>query len=230
MEVIPPAAPPLSWSEHMAIPVAAGQVVQVLIQGRIEGQLCENVTYFRAQAADVDVLLNLLAKVATCMLAMVPILNPSYTLERVKGKIVSPAVGLEDEWTPEPTDTVTGEAAGDGLPSYCAALISLRTLRPGRTGKGRMYIAGVPEGATTLSNIISGSPLHTALAAFAACLLTQFAHKDLPVAGDYEWGVMSRKIGGAKPPFLPDGFAYIVDTRVNLALATMRTRKVGRGR
>jgi hypothetical protein len=219
-----------TWEGNMPIPVATGNIVQVLIQGTIEQQQCENVIYFRAQAADTDLLLNLLAKVATCMLAMVPILNPSYTLERIKGKIVSPAVGLEDEWTPEPTDNVTGEAAGDGLPSYCAALISLRTLRPGRSGKGRMYIAGVPEGATTLSNIIAGSPMHTALAAFAACMLTTFALKDVPAGGDYEWGIMSRKIGGAKPPFLPAGFAGIVDARVNIPLATMRTRKVGRGR
>lgn len=218
------------FGEHMPIPVATGNIVQVLIQGTIEQQQCENVTYFRAQAADTDMLLNLLAKVATCMLAMVPILNPSYILERIKGKIVSPAVGLEDEWTPEPTDNVQGEAAGDGLPSYCAALISLRTLRPGRSGKGRMYIAGVPESATAYSNIIAGSPMHAALAAFAACLLTTFAVKELPAAGDYEWGIMSRKIGGLKPPFLPAGFAGIVDARVNIALATMRTRKVGRGR
>lgn len=214
----------------MPIPVAQNEVVQTLIQGRIEGQQCENVTYFRAQAADTDMLLGLLAKVATCMLAMVPILNPSYTLEQIKGKIVSPAVGLEDVWVPDPTDTITGEAAGDGLPSYCAALISLRTLRPGRSGKGRMYIAGVPEGATTLSNIISGSPYHTALAAFAACMLTTFAIKSVPAAGDYEWGIMSRKIGGVKPPFLAAGFAGIVDARVKLDLSTMRTRKVGRGR
>jgi len=214
----------------MAIPVPQGSTVQVLIQGVIEGQQCQNVTYFRAQAADTDMLLHLLAEIGECFLALIPVLAPSYSLERIKGKIVSPAVGLESEWTPAPGDTVQGADAGGALPSFCSALISLKTDRPGRSGKGRMYIAGVPEESATSSILNTDAALWTGLLTFALCLLNKFKAKDVPVAGDYEWGIMSRKIGGAKPPFLAQGFAPIIEVHPKRELATTRSRKVGRGR
>lgn len=214
----------------MPIPVAAGEVVQVLVQGVIEQQECENVLYFRAQAADPDMLANLLLDIAACLLALIPSLSSTYRLERIKGKIVSPAVGLEDEWTPESGDVVNGAASGDARSSHDAALISLRTTRPGRSGRGRMFVAGVPEGSTSGSEINPESPLWLALIAFAACMIDKFKTKDVPAAGDYEWGVMSRKIGGVKPPFLNAGFAPIHKASPVVLLATMRSRKIGHGR
>lgn len=214
----------------MPVPVATGEIVQVLVQGTIEEQQCENVWYFRAQANDNDFLLHLLANIAQCMLALVPILAPSYRLDRIKGKVVSPGVGAEEEWLPEPTDTVTGEAAGDSEPSFVSALISLYTTRGGRSGRGRIYIAGVAEQDTVGSYINREAALWAALAAFAACMLDKFKPRDVPVAGNYDWGVMSRKIGGNKPPFLPGGYAMITRAVPKDLLATTRSRKVGRGR
>lgn len=214
----------------MAISVATGEVVQVLIQGTIEGQECENVIYFRAQAADVDMVLHLLAEIGECFLALVPILAPSYTFERIRGKIVSPAIGLDAVWEPPPGSDLQGEDAGGGMPSFVSALISLQAERAGRSGKGRMFMAGVPEEAAQNSILASDAAFYTALITFATCVLTKFSKKDVPAAGDYEWGVMSRKIGGQKPPFLSAGFAPVVGFRVARALCTTRTRKVGRGR
>lgn len=230
MDEIPEAGGIGTWSPHMAIPVAAGDVVQVLVQGSIEEQQCQNVWYFRAQAADTDMLLHLLAEIAECMLALVPILAPSYRLERIKGKIVSPALGLEAEWIPEPTDTVQGADAGGGMPSFVSALISLKTTRPGRTGKGRIYIAGVPEEAADNSVLATSSQLWIALAAFCACMLDKFKPRDVVAEGNYEWGVMSRKLGGAKPPFAAAGFATVIEAHPKRELATTRSRKIGRGR
>jgi len=143
---------------------------------------------------------------------------------------VSPAVGLEAEWVPEPTDDVEGADAGGGMPSFVSALISLKTTRPGRSGKGRIYIAGVPEEAATNSVLDNNAPLWAALAAFCACMISTFEPKDNAQPGDYEWGVMSRKIGGAKPPFAAAGFAAVIEATPKRELATTRSRKVGRGR
>lgn len=213
----------------MAIPVATGEIVQVLVQGSIEGQQCQNVWYFRAQDGDPDMLLNLLADIAQCMLALVPILAPSYTLERIKGKVVAPAVGLEATWTPAPTDTVQGADAGGGMPSFVSALISLQTQRPGRSGKGRIYIAGVPEEAATNSVLDANAPLWAALAAFCACMLDKFKPRDVTAAGNYDWGVMSRKLGGAKPPFAVAGYSTIIEAHPKRELATTRSRKLRHG-
>lgn len=214
----------------MAVQVATGQVVQVLVQGTIEEQQCQNVWYFQAMAADPDVLANLLLDIAACLLALIPSLSSTYRLDRLKAKVVSPAVGVEEEWTPDNDDTIQGAASGDGRASHDSALISLQTTRPGREGKGRIYMAGVPEGSTTASYINLESPLLIALTAFALCMIDKFKPKDVYAAGDYVWGVMSRKIGGAKPPFLVAGFAPITKAIVRRELATTRSRKVGRGR
>jgi hypothetical protein len=214
----------------MPVPVLTGEIVQVLVQGTIEEQQCENVWYFRAQAVDPDMLIHLLTSIAQCLVALLPVLGSTYRLDRIKGKVVSPAVGAEEEWVPAPTDAVEGAHAGDTLPSYASALISLYTTRGGRSGRGRIYIAGVPEGETTASFINREGSLWPALIAFAACMLDKFKSRDVPAAGDYDWGVMSRKIGGAKPPFIAGGYAQITRVVPKDALATTRSRKVGRGR
>lgn len=212
------------------IPVADNEVVQVLIQGTVENQQCQNVIYFRAQAPDTDMLLHLLAEIGECFLSLIPVLAPSYTLERIKGKVVSPAIGLDAEWTPDPPDIVSGQDAGGGMPSFVSALVSLRTDRPGRSGRGRMYIAGVPEEAAENSVLASDAAFYTGLLTFALCVLNKFKAKPVPAEGDYEWGVMSRKVGGLKPPFAAAGFAPILEVSVKRELATTRSRKIGRGR
>lgn len=230
MEVLEDPAPPLSWRNNMPTPVATGEVVQILVQGTIEEQQCENVWYFRAQAADPDVLLHLIADIVACLLPLIPHLSSTYRLDRIKAKIVSPAVGLEEEWEPAAGDLIEGAAAGDARSSHDAALISLKTARPGRSGRGRSFMAGVPELDTVGSQINTESALWVALVAFAACMVGKFHPRDVVAAGNYEWGVMSRKIGGAKPPFLAAGFAPIIRAVPSKYLATQRSRKVGRGR
>lgn len=214
----------------MPTPVATGEIVQVLVQGVIEEQQCENVWYFRALAADPDMLAHLLADIAACLLGLIPILAPTYTLERLKAKVVSPAVGSEEEWIPAPGDLVAGAAAGDAEPSFVSALISLHTTLGGRSGRGRIYIAGVPEGSTTGSLLNPEAPLWGALLAFVACMLDKFKSRDLPAAGQYDWGVMSRKLGGLKPPFLAAGYHQIIRAVPKRELATTRSRKLGHGR
>lgn len=218
------------WRPTMPLPVASGEVVQVLVQYTIEEQECENVWYFRALAGDTDALIHLLADIAACLLPLIPILASTFRLDRLRAKVVSPAVGLQEDWTPAPTDTVQGAAVGDARSSHDAALISLYTTRPGKSGRGRAYIGGVPEGSTVGSRMPSDSALYVALLTFVACMLDKFKPRDTPVEGNYEWGVMSRKIGGGKPPFLAAGFAPIRKATVDPLLSTQRSRKIGHGR
>jgi hypothetical protein len=215
----------------MAVEVSAGQIVQVLVQGTLEGQQCENVWYFRAQNADPDMVTNLLADIALCLLStVVPVLASTYTLERLVGKVVSPILGPEGEWIPAGTDAVQGAAAGDSEPSFVSALISLYTERGGRSGRGRIYFGGVPEGDTVSSLLNVEGPLWLALGAFLVCMLNKFKSRDVTAEGDYDWGVMSRKIGGTKPPFLATGYAQITRGQPRRELATTRSRKLGHGR
>jgi hypothetical protein len=215
----------------MPIPAVAGTVWQVLVQGSIEEQQCENVLFFRSVNGDTDVLLHLIADLVECFLTgLVPNLSTTYTFERIVARQIAPAMGAEVIFTPEAGDPVQGASAGDAEPSFVSALISLRTTRAGRSGRGRMFIAGVAEGETTASLINSEGALWAALLAFCLCMLGKFVVGDPPAANSWEWGVFSRKIGGFKEPFNAVGFAPITSATPSRELATTRSRKIGRGR
>lgn len=215
----------------MPTPAAAGDIWQVLIQGLIEEQQCENVLFFRAQDADPDPLLSLIADLVECFLTgLVPALSTTYTFERIIARRIYPDIGPDVIYTPAANQAVQGASAGDAEPSFVSALISLQTVRGGRSGRGRMFIAGIPEGQTVASYINSEAALWAALLAFVVCMLGKFNHKDIPGPADWEWGVFSRKLGGAKAPFSAAGFAYITNAIPRRLLATTRSRKIGHGR
>jgi hypothetical protein len=208
----------------------AGEIWQVLIQGVIEEQQCENVLFFRAQDTDPNVLANLIADLVECFLTgLVPALSATYQFERIVAHQIFPIVGPEVIYTPAQGVATQGAAAGDAEPSFVSALISLQSTRGGRSGRGRMFVAGVAEGQTIASRINSEAALWAALLAFCVCMLQKFVTKDIPAAGDWEWGVFSRKIGNKQAPFLAAGFAAITAATPKQLLATTRSRKIGHG-
>jgi hypothetical protein len=213
------------------VAAAAGEVWRVLLQGRIEEQLCENVLFFRCETPDNDVLAGLLADIIECFLVgLVPHLGATYTFEQAVAQRITPQMGAEVIYLPPQNQATQGAAAGDSEPSFVSALISLRSSRAGRSGRGRMFIAGVPESQTTGSSIPSESDLWAALLAFVVCMLGKFIVPDVPGAGQWSWGVFSRKLGGSKDPFLAAGYAPLIAATPKSLLATTRSRKIGHGR
>lgn len=206
---------------------AAGEVWEVHVQGFIENQECQNVLYFRAQHADTNMENHLFAYLIECIVqGLVPKLGGTYRFYQLAAKRVTPDVGPSVEVFPDVGVATQGAASGDAEPSFVSALISLHTTRGGRSGRGRMFIAGVAESDTTASAINVEGPLWAALVAFVACMIGKFLTKDVTADGDWEWGVMSRKIGGKKPPFLAAGFAPITRAVPKRNLATTRSRKI----
>lgn len=93
-----------------------------------------------------------------------------------------------------------------------------------------MFIPGVPESATTGSFVEETNPYWTQILAYLACVAAAFVKPDA-VSGSnvIQIGVMSRKIGGLKPPYTLAGFAPATRLIPNLKLASTNSRKVGRG-
>jgi hypothetical protein len=211
---------------------AVGDIIQVTPRWLIEGQQCENVWYFQCVNADPDFLTNLLLVIAQCLITnLLPALGANVTLESVHGKIVGPALGAEDEWTPGAGDVIAGAASGDSEPSFVSAVVSLRTAHPGRTGRGRIYFGGVPEGSTTGSLLNLETGLYPAIIATLLCIVNHFPQRELGGAASYEWGIYSRKDGGVtKPPYPVAGYHAITRTIVRRELGTQRRRKLGRGK
>lgn len=213
------------------VAAAAGEVWRVYIQGVIEGQECENVLAFRTPLGDSDVLAHLIADLVECFVTgLLPVLSSTYTIQQIKAHRITPTVGPDVLWLPDNTVETQGQATGDSQPSFVSALISLRTSFGGRSGRGRMFIAGVPESDTTASRIPSESDLWVALLAFCACMLGKFLTQDPPVVNKWEWGVFSTKIGGTKAPFNANGFHPMIAAAPSPLLATTRSRKIGHGR
>jgi hypothetical protein len=216
----------------MPTAVAVGDIVQVTPRYEIEGQQTENVWYFQCTNADPNMLANLLLVIAQCIIThLLPALGNNVTLESVHGKIVGPAVGAEDEWTPGTGDVVAGAATGDSEPSFVAAVVSLYTAQPGRSGRGRTFIGGIPEASTTGSLLNVETGVYPAIIATLACIAAAFPLRELGGAASYEWGIYSRKLGGAtKPPYPVAGYHGITRTVVRRELGTQRRRKLGRGK
>lgn len=217
--------------EIMAVTAAAGELWQVVLEGRQESQQVMNVMHFRARGAVADVELTLLRQVLVCILtALRPVMGANYQVVRAVGKRVSPDVGPDIEVIPEVGEAVQGAEEGDTLPSYVSLCISIHSTRGGRSGRGRIFIPGIPELHSQGSFVPIGNPFWVGIIAYIACIADAFIHpEELSEANKWDLGVLSRKAGAIKPPYLATQFARATRLTVKNTLGTTRSRKVGRG-
>lgn len=207
---------------------SAGDAFQVRIIGSQDGSQTQNVLHFVAANSDADVLLHLITVLANCFVSnLLPVLSSAFTLQTINWKKVHPTLG--NEVITIPAGAGAGGTVEPALPSFCSAVVSLRTGQGGRSHRGRMYLPGIPESATVGSTFDPSGDFWLGLIAFAACVLTNFTPGDPPAAGTYQWSVYSRKIGGAAFPYGASGFTPITNANPVLACATTRSRKLGHG-
>lgn len=218
----------------MPTAAAAQEIYQVRFEGRNEGQQVINVLHFSTPSGDSDVETHLLAVVIQCFITnILPVLLATYTLERVISKRVSPTVG--PDIITVPSGSLAGGDSRPGLPNYAAGVVSIRTVRGGRSGRGRIFFGAIPEDATIASAFDPAEQYWQALIAFCACIVSAFHSTDVVGTNQWVFGVVSRKLGNAKPPFTAAQFAAIGTSTTPGALtpvaqlATQRSRKVGHG-
>lgn len=218
----------------MAIAAAVGDVYEVVIEGRQEGQLTANVLHFACVGADTDVDLHLIQVLLTCFINnLLPVLSSAWALERIRWKQVSPNLGIEQ--ISIPVGQTNGEGLAAALPSFNSAVISKRTMFAGRSGRGRMFIAGIPEDATVGSHFDPNHAFWQGLLAFAVCVINNFVHPD-PAGGSNLWDFMvfARKFaidpdGKVRAPHPGNAFKAVREFVPVSQIGTTRSRKVGRG-
>lgn len=218
----------------MAIQESAGlhALYQVRIDGRIENQQTKNVMHFMQYSTDGDndVETHLVLAILNCFITnLLPVMSSAWTLESATWKQLAPTLGNENQTVP--AGILQGAGGADALPSYCSALLSIRTTLGGRSGKGRMFLPGIPENQTEGSLIDKDLAMWAALLAFAVCIIQTFGVKADPDPGQHAWafGVFSRKLGGAAAPFNIAGFHPVTSIVPSALLATTRSRKIGHG-
>lgn len=214
----------------MPIPAALNSLWQVKMVGRQEGQETNNIWFFSNVGADSDVTVNLIQVLADCFIThMLPVLTSAWSLEKFIYQQVAPTLGPPYEYVP--TGTLAGAGAAAALPTTQAVVFSERGLRGGRSRRGRFYLCGIPEAATVNSKLDVSHAFWAASVAFAACVIAAFYHPD-PAGGTgiYNLVVYSRKIGGNHfPPTGSDYGENVVEISPQQVIATMRSRKLGRG-
>lgn len=214
----------------MPITAAQNDIWQVRVVGQIDGQETNNVLHFKCVSGggDTDVDLHLIQVIVQCFVThLIPVLSSAFTLNKIVWKRVSPTLGLE--FTSVVASGGVGLGSAAALPSFCSALLSIHTSQGGRSHRGRMYIPGIPEAATTNSSFDPNHAFWAGLLAYAICLVQNFIPGDPPGNNAWAMGVYSRKIGGANFPYGANGFTQIADVVAVSQIATTRSRKVGRG-
>lgn len=212
----------------MAIPSAVGDMFQVRVKGAFEGQETNNVLHFTATTASADVEIHLILVLIECFVThLLPAWSNKWVLDTVVWKRVHPT--LSPDFVVAPSPAAVGILTTDSLPTFNAALISIRTAQGGRSKRGRMYLAGIPESGTVGSRFDVTGPTWLAIVAFANCLVQKFITNE-PIGTDqFKLGVYSRKLGGSTFPYQAVGFTAAESLDPVSLVATMRSRKVGHG-
>lgn len=222
----------------MPTPAALGEIHEVVLKMRQESQTVLNVLYFRTDSAVDDMELRLLTALLTCLATILrPVAASTWQIVGAQGKRVYPDLGPVYEVGPVDADEVQGEAEGDALPSFCSIVVNIHTTRGGRSGRGRMFIPGIPEGATTGSSIQTTNPYWTAIIAYLACVAGAFIKTGSELGTNrIALGVLSRKLGGLgadgkprKPPYLAEQWARATKLIPNNLIKTTNSRKIGHG-
>jgi hypothetical protein len=207
---------------------STGDKFQVRVVGSIEGQETNNVLHFMAATPIDDVELRLIKAIVACFVDhWMPAASAVWSLQRVVWKRVNPTLGVENIYIPPEVGAASGPSTS--LPSFCSALVSIRTDQGGRSKRGRMYLAGIPEGATVGSAFDPSNAFWINLVAFVACVATKFILGDPPAANSFQLAVYSRKLGGSTFPYGNAGFTAVKSLAPVSVIATTRSRKLGHG-
>lgn len=213
----------------MPTPAQQGDKFQVRIVGDIEGTETNNVLHFMAGTPVDDVELRLIQALVECIVTnLLPVTSSSWSLRQLVWQQCAPTLGVQHIYIPPEAGPGGGPAAA--LPSYCSAVVSIRTAMGGPSKRGRMYLPGIPEAATTISTLDSGNAFWTGLVAFVVCVGTKFILGDVAPANAFQLMVYSRKLGGSQMPYAPNGFQPVTSMHAVQQLGTTRSRKLGVGR
>lgn len=215
----------------MATPAAVGEIHEVVLKMRQESQQVLNVLHFRCDNSVDDMETRLLLALLVCLSTILrPVAASTWQIVGAQGKRVYPDVGPIYEMAPPDPDEVQGEALGDALPSFCSIVVNIHSIRGGRSGRGRMFIPGIPEGASQGSAVPTTNPYWTAIINYLACVAGSFINgDDLPGANQISLGVLSRRLGNLKPPYTATQFARATKLIPNNLIKTTNSRKIGHG-
>lgn len=141
------------------------------------------------------------------------------------GQLVQQLIPGEGPIWERPTANETGDQQDESLPSYVAAIVSCRTGLGGKSNRGRIYVAGVPEDAHTDSQLDLIS--HGVFSIIGEQLLSQYGPTGSE--GHFHHVIFSKKHGYSNGVFSTTGIRPITHYLCRKDLGTQRHRLKGKG-
>lgn len=199
----------------------------------LHGQLCQNGFWFRETASsspNPDPGVQSIDLVNTFLNTTFPVIRDFQNNQVHYKSIVAVTINPKNGPIAElPLEQNEGTQIDESLPSYCAAILSLRTGLGGRSNRGRLYIAGISESDSTDSQLTVDSL--SRLQSIGTSLLTSFGGTEF--TNNFRYVVWSRIRAGvvADGPAPQVGFASTPITQViaRRVLGTQKHRQIGHG-
>jgi hypothetical protein len=145
------------------------------------------------------------------------------------GIVVSTIVPYQGAIFEQVLETSNGVQPNDALPTFNAAVLSLRSGLGGRSHRGRSFYAGVSEDDSANSRLLPDS--FARLATIGVGLLATFGPTGS--AAPIRYGIFSKLKGATGDPTNPwnpvTGFTGITQCAPRLDIGTCRHRKIGHG-
>lgn len=216
------------------MPLSPLQLYRAIVVGELHGQLTQTIFHFRgatsSPASTVSAEMNNLYADLTANLvpAMKTPLNQEWHAKSLKLLRISaePMEMIDSALTGE------GLQTGHSLPSFVAALLSLRTGFSDRSRTGRLYLPGIAEDLSESSRL-EGSYLGL-FQSFGTLLVNRYGASGTSNNG--RLGVFSRKLGVTRVASVPPRLAYstvgwtqVTQIIAQVELASCRKRKLRRG-
>lgn len=141
------------------------------------------------------------------------------------GLVVSTLIPHDGPMAERPIINQTGAQGDESLPSYCAAILSLRTGLGGKTNRGRLYFAGVSEIDSDSGLLIPAA--FTSLSDIGNQLASIYGASGSE--GHYQHVIFSKKLGYSGGVYSTAGIRPIVQYIPRKTLGTQRHRMIGHG-
>lgn len=199
----------------------------------LHGQHCQNGFWFRETASsnpDPDPGVQSIDLVNTFLNTAFPVIRDFQSQQvhylSIVASTVNPKFGPIAEL---PLESNEGVQQNDSLPSYCAGVLSLRTGLGGRSNRGRLYIAGIPEDDSADSRLNPDGLIR--FQAIATSLLTNFAGSEFTNRFRYIVWSRRRALIDADAPHPVVAFASteIKQIIARSILGTQKHRQIGHG-
>lgn len=195
-----------------------GDIFEWQLLGIMEGQRTRNIFHYRtvAEAGTGATLQAMGGALYTNIGTLLRLfMSSNYFTEGFRITRIRPTLGVPYE---DSDESDAGAVAGDSLPTFVAAIITIHTALGGRKRRGRKYIGGVPEANADQSGLTA-----------AALVVLQNA------ADEFNDAITVGTLGNETQiePVLysrsDNTFNLITGATARSKLGTMRSRKIGRG-